>query len=153
MSRESLSSDIEKGEGHQGSQTFALRGTTLAIFRFLFKEGKPVGAQEIQRGLRLSSASVASYHLAKLLEAGLIGETENGYVVNKRVFENVIRIRRLLIPTQVSYVAFFATMILVLLTILRPTVLYPAYYFSIVGLFGALILSAFEARRAASRRI
>jgi hypothetical protein len=146
----SVSGDSEKREGNQ---TIVLRGTTLNVFRFIFKEGKPVGPREIQRSLGLSSASVASYHLAKLMEAGLIGEADSGYIVNKRVFENVIRIKRLLIPAQVSYVAFFATVIVVLLTILRPPVFYPAYYFSIVGLIGALVLSAFEARRAASKKI
>ena len=123
------------------------------MYRFIFREGKPVGPHDIQRGLGLSSASVASYHIAKLLEAGLIRETEEGYVVDRMVFENVIRIRRMLIPTQVSFVAFFASVIAILLTVLRPPVLYPAYYFSIIALFGALVFSVLQASRAASRRI
>lgn len=65
----------------------------------------------------------------------------------------MIRVRRLLIPVQISYVAFFATILVVLLTVLRPPVLYAAYYFSVFGLFGALVLSVFEVRRAASRKI
>ncbi len=119
----------------------------------MFREGKPVGPHDIQRGLGLSSASVASYHLTKLMEAGLIREEQNGYAVDRRVFENVVRIRRMLIPAQISYVAFFATVMALLLTVLRPPILYASYYFSILGLFGALTLSAFEAKRAASQRI
>jgi hypothetical protein len=148
-----LSLDSEKGKDKKGSPTIALRGTTLAVYRFIFRQGKPVGPHDIQRGLGLSSASVASYHLTKLLEAGLIRESEPGYVVDKAVFENVIRIRRLLIPAQISFVAFFATVIVVLLTFLRPPVLYPAYYFSLAALLGALALSVFEANRVASRKI
>lgn len=148
-----MSRDTEKEEGPKGNENVVLKGTTLVIFRYIFKENKPVGPSDIQRSLGLSSASVASYHLKKLLDAGLISEAEKGYVVDKRVFENVIRIRRLVIPAQISYVAFFATMIALLLTILRPPVLYPAYYVSITGLFGALGLSAFEAKRVASRKV
>jgi hypothetical protein len=148
-----VSNNTNNGESLENNPTVVLKGTTLAVFRYIFKEGKPVGPRDIQKGLGLSSPSIASYHLAKLLEAGLIGETEKGYTVNTRVFENIIRVRRMLIPAQVSYVAFFATVILVLLTILRPSVIYPSYYFSMVGLFVALGLSAFEARRAAMKRI
>lgn len=137
----------EEGDGDAAM----LRGTTLSVYRFVFREGRPVGPHDVQRGLGLSSASVASYHLAKLLEAGLIDEAaEGGYVVDRRVFENMIRVRRLLIPAQMSYVAFFATVIALLVTVLRPPVLYPAYYFSLAGLLGGLALSVLEARRSAS---
>jgi len=146
-------SDSGKDEGNNGDPAIVLKGTTLAVYRYVFREGKPVGPHDIQRGLRLSSASVASYHLGKLLEAGLIRESEQGYVVDKVVFENVIRIRRLLIPTQISYVAFFATVIVILLTVLRPPMLFASYYFSVAALFGALALSVFEANRAASGKI
>ena len=80
-------------------------------------------------------------------------EAPEGYQVDRRVFENIIRVRRMLIPAQVSYVAFFATVIVILLTLLRPPVFYPAYYFSIIGLLVALTLSVFETRRASSRKI
>jgi predicted DNA-binding transcriptional regulator len=144
-----LSDDAKGVDASPTGQDIVLKGTTLAIFRFIFKEGRPLGTREIQRGLKLSSASLASYHLAKLLEAGLIQETANGYIVNKRMFENVIRVRRTLIPAQVSYVAFFVTLAMLLLTILRPPVLYPAYYLSLVGILGAALVSIFEAKKAA----
>lgn len=142
-----------KDDGDVDNETIILKGTTLSIFRFIFREGKPVGPREIQRDLRLSSVSVATYHLAKLLEAGLIRETDQGYVVDRRMFENVVRIRRLLIPLQISYVAFFATAIVMLLTILHPPVAYASYYFSIAILLIALTMSALEARRVASRKV
>lgn len=143
----------ERNEHNDEDQSIVLKGTTLSVFRFIFREGKPVGPREIQRGLELSSVSIATYHLTKLLEAGLIRETPEGYVVDKRMFENVIRIRRLLIPVQISYVAFLATAIVMLLTILRPPVTYPSYYFSIAILLILSAVSLLEARRAASRRV
>lgn len=112
-----------------------------------------MGPREIQRGLGLSSPSVASYHVAKLLEAGLIQERDQGYVADQRVFENLIRVRRLLIPAQVSYFAFFATAIVLLLTVLRPPVIYPSYSFSLIALAGALAVSAVEIWRVSRRRI
>jgi hypothetical protein len=77
---------------------------------------------------------VADYHVKKLLAAGLI-EEENStsrYYVERVVFENMIRIRRSLIPLQVSYAAFFATALVILLTLLRPSELNGAYLFSLV---------------------
>lgn len=144
-----------KGEKieHDENQTTILKGTTLTIFRFMFREGKPVGPREIQRGLELSSVSIATYHLAKLLDAGLIREAPEGYTVDKRMFENVIRLRRLLIPVQVSYTVFLAVAMAMLLTILRPPVMYASYYFSITILFIAMAISSLQARRAVSRRI
>lgn len=43
-----------------------LKGTTLEVYRFLLKSNKPVGAREIQRNLKLSTPSLAVYHLSKL---------------------------------------------------------------------------------------
>ncbi len=54
-----------------------LKGTTLEIYRYLLKKGKPQGTREVQRALNLSSPSLAVYHLAKLEDAGLI-KRENG---------------------------------------------------------------------------
>jgi predicted transcriptional regulator len=49
-----------------------LKGTTLEVYRFLLKSNKPVGTRELQRALNLSSSSVATYHLSKLEDAGLL---------------------------------------------------------------------------------
>ena len=73
-----------------------LRGTTLRIYRYMYKQGKPVGLREIQRALGLSSASIPQYHINKLIAAGLVQHQANvyGYSVDRLVFENMIRIRR-----------------------------------------------------------
>ncbi|NIM45531.1 MAG: hypothetical protein GTN80_07805, partial [Nitrososphaeria archaeon] len=44
-----------------------LKGKTLLVYWYLIKErGDSVGVREIQRALKFSSPSVASYHLEKL---------------------------------------------------------------------------------------
>src|SRR5579871_6905884 len=99
-----------------------LRGTTLRIYRFMYREGRPLGLHEIQRALGLSSASIPQYHINKLIKAGLVKEEANGggYYVDRLVFENMIRIRRSLIPFQTTYTIFFCTTREILLIALRP---------------------------------
>ncbi len=36
-----------------------LKGTTLKVYRFIYRQGKPMGIHDVQRGLTLSSPSVA----------------------------------------------------------------------------------------------
>jgi DNA-binding Lrp family transcriptional regulator len=116
------------------SSTNVLSGTTLRVYRYLYRKGTTLGIHDIQRGVGLSSPSVADYHVKKLLSAGLIKEegATSRYYVERIVFENMIRIRKSLIPLQVSYAAFFATALVVLVSLLRPPTLSGAYLFSLL---------------------
>jgi DNA-binding transcriptional ArsR family regulator len=125
-----------------------LRGTTLRVYRFIFKAGKPVGISELQEGLGFSSSSVASYHVSKLLEAGLIREQDKGYVMDKVVFDNMVRVRRTLIPFQTAYMAFFAVAFLILLTYLRPPQITSTYGFALVVCLVGVATSLYEVVRA-----
>jgi hypothetical protein len=125
-----------------------LRGSTLRVYRFIFKEGRPVGVSGVQEGLGFSSSSVASYHVNKLLQAGLIREQDKGYVVDRVVFENMVRVRRMLIPFQMSYLAFFAVAFLVLLTFLRPPQITSTYGFALVVCLVGVATSLYEVVRA-----
>ena len=93
----------------------------------------------------MSSPSVAQYHVKKLLQAGLIREEEGGYVVDKNVFENVIRIRRSVIPIQVAYSVFFSTMLVALFVLFRPDSATPLFIFALVAISLAVILFAYQA--------
>jgi len=149
-----------------------LNGTILRVYRYLYRAGKPCGIHEVQRGLGLSSSSVALYHIRKLLDAGLIredsqhNEEENtrekkgvegidsdkvtvGYVVDRLMFDNMIRIRRSLIPIQVAYSIFFATAFIILLVLLRPSVLSGAYFFALVIIGIACAIFLYQAIKAA----
>jgi len=76
--------------------------------------------------------STAHYHLRKLVESGLVEEKERGYVVNRVLFEDMIRIGRLLIPIQFAFVAFFTMTLLFLLTLLRPERIYSVWALSVM---------------------
>jgi hypothetical protein len=122
-----------------------LEGTTRKVFRFVYRQHKPVGVHDVQRGLGLSSPSVAHYHIAKLLKAGMLKEEGDGYVVEKAAFENMIRIRRTVLPLQVGYAAFFVTSLIALATIMRPSQLSSTYVFAVIVVMVAVGVSLFEA--------
>ena len=121
-----------------------LNSTTLRVYRFLYKQGKPVGVHEIQKGLSLSSPSLAHYHIQKLLEQGLVREEAGGYVVDKIVFENMIRVRRSVIPFQTTYLTLFLSTLLIMLTILRPAEISGVYLFALLVNALALAIFAYE---------
>jgi predicted DNA-binding transcriptional regulator len=125
-----------------------LSGTTRRVYRYVYRKG-PVRLHEIQRDLRLSSSSVADYHVQKLLNMRLIREKTGqdgslGYVAEEAIFEAMVRIRRTVIPLWTTATAFFAAGLIMLLTILRPTAFSSTYLFSLVLAVAALCISAYE---------
>lgn len=109
-----------------------LRGTTLEVYQFMIKNSKTVGTREVQRALNLSSPSVAAYHLTKLEDVGLLKKEMGGFTVNKFILENSIKINRFLIPRYFFYSVFAIAALLIELTVLKPTIIYREYAFSIV---------------------
>jgi DNA-binding transcriptional ArsR family regulator len=113
-------------------QEEALRGTTLDIYRFLLKRNEPVGAREVQRALNLSSPSLATYHLSKLEDTGLIRKEDGGFRINKIVLEDSVRIRRFLIPRFLFYSIFAVLALVFELTLFRPSVITGSYFFFVI---------------------
>jgi len=92
-----------------------LEGTTLKVYRFMLVHNKPVGVRELQRKLKLSSPSVAAYHLNKLERLGLIEKNTNGkYVVKRHVKLGIIRdimvIGRIAFPRYVFYAVLMSSL-------------------------------------------
>jgi DNA-binding transcriptional ArsR family regulator len=128
-------------EDHPDSDV--LRGTTLKVYRYLFRLGQPASIREVQRGLDLSSPSVAEYHLKKLLQSGLLKEEPDGYLVDRAIWDNMVRVKRTIVPFQAFYVAFFAAALLVMVLVLRAN-LQEEVLFGQVVVVMALGLSAYE---------
>lgn len=114
-----------------GESKDILKGLTLKVYRFILKNDKPVGIREVQRALRLSSPTLALYHMNKLEEAGFIKKELGGYVADRIVLENFVRLRRILIPRQFFYTMFFITSFVFLVMFLRPPILTRDYIFSL----------------------
>ena len=110
-----------------------LKGTTLEVYRFLLKSNKPVGVRELQRALNLSSSSVATYHLSKLEDVGLLKRQDGGYGVNKFLLENSIKISRFLVPRYFFYSIFALAVLILELTVMAPASLYREYVFSVIA--------------------
>lgn len=122
----------------------SLSNTTLRVYRYIYKQGRPVGVHDVQKGLGLSSPSVAHYHIRKLIEQGLAREESGGYVVDKVVFENMIRIRRSVIPFQTTYLVLFISTLVIMLTVFQSQLVSPFYLFALLVNLAALGIFAFE---------
>lgn len=109
-----------------------LRGTTLEVYRFLLKSNKPVGTRELQRALDLSSPSVATYHLSKLEDAGLLKREGGGFTVSKFLLENSVKVNRFLVPRFLFYAIFAVAALAAELTLMKPALLTREYVFSVV---------------------
>ena len=124
-----------------------LKGSTLEVYRLLLKSGKPVGTREIQRTLNLSSPSLAAYHLAKLEDAGLLKKENGNYVINKVVLEDCVKVSRFLIPRFLFYAIFAVLLVVIELTLLKPTVITSFYFFATVGTLVCAFAFCYETAR------
>jgi repressor of nif and glnA expression len=130
-----------------------LRGLALKIYRFILKNDKPVGIREVQRALNLSSPTLALYHMNKLEEAGLIKKEANGYVADRIILENVIRLRRILIPRNFFYTIFLMTSLVLLAVFLRPPTISREYIFSLAVISTAAATSVYETIKVLSQEV
>lgn len=70
-----------------------LKGVRLRIYCYLLQQDGPVGVREVQRILGLKSSSHSGYHLQKMLESGLVGQTpQNTYYLKDEYKVNSIKI-------------------------------------------------------------
>ncbi|HYB04459.1 MAG TPA: hypothetical protein VED17_08355 [Nitrososphaerales archaeon] len=130
-----------------------LSGTTLKVYRYLFRQaGKPVGVHEVQSGLRLSSPSVAHYHIRKLVEDGLVKEGLGGYVVDRVLFENMLRVRKSIIPFQTTFLAIFLSSLMLTLTVFRAPVISGEYLFALSMNLVAVGIFSWETFRSIRRK-
>jgi DNA-binding transcriptional ArsR family regulator len=128
----------------QADQKDVLKGTTLEVYRFLLKSSKPVGTRELQRALNLSSSSVATYHLTKLEDAGLLKREAGGFSVSKYLLENSIKVSKFLVPRYFFYAVFAIAALAIELTFLRPAALYQEYVFSLAATTVMVVFLCYE---------
>jgi len=105
-----------------------LKGTTLRVYWVLLRHGeRGTGPRDIMRELGLSSPSVASYHLEKLRNLGLVEKTGEGAYAPKKdvdveVVSDFVRILGMMLPRFFFYSVLFTTMLITFLIVypLRP---------------------------------
>ncbi len=121
-----------------------LKGTTFKVYKFVLKSRGPVGIRETQRGLKLSSATLASYHLEKLKDAGLLKQSEQGYEPNRVFLKTMILFRGMLIPKYSFYSLFFVSALIVELFVFKPPILTREYIFALAIISAAAIAFIYE---------
>jgi hypothetical protein len=128
-----------------------LKGNTLRVYTYLFKVRRS-GIREAQRSLGLKSASLAQYHLDKLVELGLAQKDELGnYVLAKEIkieaLEQFLKIGTYIIPRFVLYSMMLSILFVYFLVFARVEITQAsvwAYIFAVVG----LIITWYETFRA-----
>jgi hypothetical protein len=122
-----------------------LRGNTLRVYWHMLNQSESVGVREVQRALKMSSPSVASHHLAKLVSLDLIEQlSDNSYkvkqVVKVGVLQNFIGFRGRFLPRYAFVAMFFTsyTLAYFMVTIISPPNIYDRYIALVVGIIGAL---------------
>jgi hypothetical protein len=101
-----------------------VRGNALKVYLYLLRHG-PSELRDVQRGVGLSSASLASYHLGKLLEAGFVVQDEHGrYSAVKEASDRVLEGYSRMGPAIVPQLFFFALLFTILVAFFSFEALY-----------------------------
>lgn len=94
-----------------------LKGNTLRVYWYVLRSaGSSVGVREVQRALGLSSPTLASYHLQKLVDMGLVEKKHGDYYLVKTVKVGVLkqfmRFGAFMLPRYVLYATFFTALLI-----------------------------------------
>ena len=127
-----------------------LKGTTLRVYWHLIRSGKPTTLRRLQRSLGLSSPSVASYHLEKLMDLDLVEKVRGDYELKKtvsfEVMRSFVRVSRLMIPRYAFYTTFFFTLLIVFMVGYANSLSLQGVFALVFGVAG-LIITGYETWR------
>ena len=118
-----------------------VRGNALKVYLYLLRHG-PSELRDVQRGIGLSSPSLASYHLGKLSEAGFVTQDERGrYFAVKEASDRVLEGYSRMGPTIVPQLFFFALLFTILVTFFSFATLYASGFTPyLVAICAAMVL-------------
>ena len=118
-----------------------LEGTSLAVYTYVVKAGRPVGTRDVVRNVGLSSPSVAFRHLQKLEALGLVSKNEAGeYVLKVKVrVRGYFWVGRRLLPRMLVYSFFFMAALAVEVAVLAIHFSAEDYEFKVFFFFLTLI--------------
>jgi DNA-binding transcriptional ArsR family regulator len=136
--------------GNEEDLEYKLHGKTLQVYLHLVNSGlgESYGVREVQRALGFKSPSIASYHLEKLRELGLLVKDDKGdYRVVKEVSVGLlklyVRIGELRLPRFLLYACFITSMMLTYLLI-YPQTLGPHNLFALLISISSLTILWYE---------
>jgi len=86
--------------------------TTWNVYLYILTSRDPVGVRDIWRELKFSSPSLAQYHINRLLELGMIAQTQEGkYVASEEKRAETLRSFVLLYGKLVPRLVFYGALI------------------------------------------
>jgi hypothetical protein len=121
-----------------------LKGNTLRVYWALLRSpDRVVGVRELQRSLGFSSPALASYHLRKLQDLGLVREELGEYHLIREVKVGVLtqflKLGTLMLPRYTLYAILFTTLLVFFLLQLRELTFYSLFAL-IFGVLATAIL-------------
>jgi DNA-binding transcriptional ArsR family regulator len=121
-----------------------LKGNTLRVYWMLLKSQTGMaGVREVQRSLGFSSPALASYHLTKLEELGLVEKTNGEYHLKKEVrvgaLKQFTKLGSFMLPRYSFYAALLTTLLVFYLTQIREVNFYSLFGL-LFGLLSTVIL-------------
>ncbi|MCW4045694.1 MAG: hypothetical protein NWE94_09290 [Candidatus Bathyarchaeota archaeon] len=118
-----------------------LEGTTLSVYRYVAKEGKPVGPRDVMRAMHFNSPSVGYRHLQKLEDSGLLAKNEYGeYFLRKKAkVKGYHWLGKRLMPNIMVYFYIFLAVFFVEIAVLAMHFAVETYEFKVFFLLGLAI--------------
>lgn len=124
------------------SASQGIKGNTLRVYLHLVKNG-PCELRDVQRGVGLSTASLASYHLGRLVSSGYAKQDEQGrYVATgespMEILEGYSKVGTAIVPQ----LFFFTVLFTILTAFFSYQVLYsPVYAVYLVAVAVAMVIA------------
>ncbi len=121
-----------------------LKGNTLrAYWALLNSENEVIGVRELQRQLGFSSPALASYHLNKLEDLGLVVKERGDYRLVREVkvgiLKQFIKLGTFMLPRYALYATMFTTLLVFFVSQLKEFSFYSVFAL-IFGVLGTVIL-------------
>ncbi len=127
-----------------------LKGNTLrAYWAILSSKNETIGVRELQRKLNFSSPALASYHLNKLEEMGLIRKESGDYTITREInvgiFAEFVKLGTFRLPRFLMYSTFFSGILVFFLIKFREAS--PIENYAFVAIASAVIILWYETIR------
>ncbi|MDE1852384.1 MAG: hypothetical protein KGI38_01420 [Thaumarchaeota archaeon] len=102
-----------RGQGPDVS--LGIRGNTLRVYLYVLQHG-PCELKDIQNGLEFSTASLASYHLKRLIDSGYATQDSYGrYVASKdatgQILEGYVKVGVVVVPQLMFFAVLFTALV------------------------------------------
>lgn len=145
------------GSDRQINPESYIKGTTLEIYYYILRKKSSVGVREVQRELSLSSPSVASYHLEKLVELNVITKSATGnYEIRQKLdigtLNQFILIGNYTLPRFLFYAVFFTVISIGYILLFFNLPLTTSKLFVLIFSFGSTFIFWFETVKSWKKR-